>query len=158
MKRALAATAVLVLVATAAADRESVRPDLVRELLRRRPEWPGVQVEIPVEVYEAYVRDLRAVPVPPQPPEVSWIERVTYRIWIAGDDAKLEVEFHLVFLPGEGAKSLSQYPPVGPRLSEPPAGEADEGGDSRSRIADRGERRRPAAQPTEARRNIRIGS
>jgi len=110
MKRALAATAVLVLVATAAADRESVRPDLVRELLRRQPEWPGVQVEIPVEVYEAYVRDLRAVPVPPQPPEVSWIERVAYRVSIADDDAKLEAEFNLVFLPGEGAKALPLLP------------------------------------------------
>ena len=55
-------------------------------------------------------------------------------------------------------ESLSQYPPVGPRLSEPPAGEADEGGDSMSRIADRGERRPLAAQPTEARRDIGIGS
>jgi len=110
MKRALAATAILVLVATAAADQQSVRPDVVRELLRRRPEWPGVQVEIPVEVYEAYVRDLRAVPLAPQPPEVSWIERVTYRVCIAGEDAKLEAEFNLVFLAGEGAEALPLLP------------------------------------------------
>jgi len=106
MKRRLIAIAVLVFFVAAPAVGNSVRPDLVREILRRKPEWPGVEVEIPVEVYDAYVRDLLAVPVPPQPPEVSWIERVTYRVSIADDDAKLEAEFNLVFLPGEGAKAL----------------------------------------------------
>jgi hypothetical protein len=110
MKRRLIAIAVLVFCVAAPAVGNSVRPDLVREILRRKPEWPGVQVEIPVEVYEAYVRDLSAVPVPPQPPEVSWIERVTYRISIADEDAKLEAEFNLVFLPGEGAKALPLLP------------------------------------------------
>ncbi|MCX5649063.1 MAG: hypothetical protein NTX40_08220 [Planctomycetota bacterium] len=110
MKRRLIAIAVLVFFVAAPAVGNSVRPDLVREILRRKPEWPGVEVEIPVEVYDAYVRDLRAVPVPPQPPEVSWIERVTYRISIAADDAKLEAEFNLVFLPGEGAKALALLP------------------------------------------------
>ena len=56
------------------------------------------------------------------------------------------------------AKRLSDYPAVGPRLSEAMVRKADEGGDSTERIADRGERRGPSPQPTEARRDNRIVS
>ena len=123
MKRPLALTAALVLLAAPVAAQESVRPDLVREILRRRPEWPGVQVEIPAEVYEAYVRDLVAKPVPPQPPEVAWIHHATYRLVLVADPGAppqaerpagnaaqgpyLEAEFDLVYLAGEGAAPLA---------------------------------------------------
>jgi MscS family membrane protein len=71
-------------------------------------------------------------------------ERVNLAIMRAMQDLGLSIAFptRTVYFEGDVAralagraetnrpKSLSQYPPVGPRLSEPPAGEADEGGDS----------------------------
>jgi len=47
--------AAAVLLAAASAAPAVPRDDLAREVLRRVPEWPGTEVEVPLDVYEQYV-------------------------------------------------------------------------------------------------------
>jgi len=87
------------------------RGDLAREVLRRVPEWPGTQVEVPLNVYEQYVRFLLKGPTPPQPPEVTWLERTAYTIRIGPENAvDLLANLEVVRLPGEGGRSLHLLP------------------------------------------------
>lgn len=86
------------------------RGDLGREILRRVPEWPGVQVAIPIDVYEEYVRFLMRGPVPPQPPEVVWIERAAYRLKPGEKEAEVEAALDVVRLPGDGPRSVRLLP------------------------------------------------
>jgi hypothetical protein len=113
---AAAAAAITVLAAapaaagpTASLSRAS-RADLGRELLRRVPEWPGTQVEIPLGVYEEYVRFQKEGPTPPQPPQVAWIERAAYRLGITDGEATLTVVLDAAGLPGEGPRSVRLVP------------------------------------------------
>ncbi|MBE3069163.1 MAG: hypothetical protein IMZ66_02900, partial [Planctomycetes bacterium] len=86
------------------------RGDLGREILRRVPEWPGVQVTIPIDVYEEYVRFLMRGPVPPQPPQVVWIERAAYRLHPGEKEAEVEAAMDVVRLPGDGPRSVRLLP------------------------------------------------
>jgi len=106
MKRPFLSLALIIVCAAAPAAQATLRSDLVREILRRKPEWPNVQVEIPADVYEEYVRALSARPVPPEPPEAVWIERATYRVAVTGEEAALGADFDIVVLLGKEAKAL----------------------------------------------------
>ena len=88
-----------------------MRSDLVREILRRVPQWPGTDVEIPVSVYEAYVRELAKGPTPPQPPVATWTERARYRLRIDEKEATLAATFDVVRLPGKGGTAARLLPP-----------------------------------------------
>ncbi|MEA3367812.1 MAG: hypothetical protein U9R68_06845, partial [Planctomycetota bacterium] len=100
----------LALCAAAPAAVASPRSDLVREILRRVPRWPGTEVEIPISVYEEYVRELAKGPTPPQPPVVTWIERAAYSLRIDEKEATLTAAFDVVRLPGKGGTSASLLP------------------------------------------------
>ena len=106
MKRPFLWLALVIACAAAPAAQATLRSDLIREILRRKPEWPNVQVEIPADVYEEYVRALSAKPVPPEPPEAAWIERATYRVAVTGEEATLGADFDIVVLLGKEAKAL----------------------------------------------------
>jgi len=81
-------------------------PDVAREILRRIPEWPGTEVEVPVSVYTAYLRHLMGEPEVPVPPEVAWVEKASYRLTIGPDDAAVEAAFEIVVLAGPGPRSV----------------------------------------------------
>ena len=81
-------------------------PDVAREILRRIPEWPGTEVEVPIEVYATYLRDLLGEPRIPPPPEVAWVEKATYRLAIGQEDAAVEAVFEILVLPGARAKPV----------------------------------------------------
>jgi len=103
----------LVLLALCAAAPAAVagpRSDLVGEILRRVPQWPGTEVEIPISVYEQYVRELAEGPAPPQPPVVAWIERAAYGLRIGEKEAELTAAFTVVRLPGKGGTSVWLLP------------------------------------------------
>ncbi len=103
----------LVLLALCAAAPAAVagpRSDLVGEILRRVPEWPGTEVEIPISVYEQCVRELAEGPAPPQPPVVAWIERAAYGLRIGEKEVELTAAFNVVRLPGKGGTSVRLLP------------------------------------------------
>ena len=100
----------LVVCAAATTAAASLRTDLAEEILRRVPEWPGTEVEIPIPVYEQYLRELMQGPVPPQPPEVVWVERAAYRLVPAEKDAQVEAAIDLASLPGQGGRSARVLP------------------------------------------------
>ncbi len=81
-------------------------PDVAREILRLIPEWPGTEVEVPISVYTAYLRHLMGEPEAPVPPEVTWIEKASYRLTIAQDDAAVEAAFEIVVLAGPGPRPV----------------------------------------------------
>jgi len=106
----LAAAVVLVSAATVVAAPGVASDDLALEILRRIPEWPGTQVEIPIGVYEEFVRFQQKGPQPPQPPEVAWIERAVYRLELRQYGATIAAAFDVAGLPGEGARSVRLVP------------------------------------------------
>ncbi|HUU10876.1 MAG TPA: hypothetical protein VM431_10105 [Phycisphaerae bacterium] len=108
-RNAFLATCLVVCAVTTTAA-ASLRTDLVEEILRRVPEWPGTEVEIPIPVYEQYLRELMQGPVPPQPPEVVWVERAAYRLVPAEKDAQVEATIDLASLPGQGNRSAWVLP------------------------------------------------
>ncbi|KPK48967.1 MAG: hypothetical protein AMK72_05685, partial [Planctomycetes bacterium SM23_25] len=110
MKRKAFLLVLLAFCAAAPAAVASPRSDLVSELLRRVPQWPGTDVEIPISLYEQYVRELAKGPVPPQPPQVAWVQRAAYRLTIRDDEATLTVVLDAVSLPGEGTRSVLLVP------------------------------------------------
>ncbi|HUU93514.1 MAG TPA: hypothetical protein VM238_20170, partial [Phycisphaerae bacterium] len=110
MKRRAFLPAFLVWCAAATAAVASPRSDLVDEILRRVPQWPGTEVEIPVSVYEQYVRELVEGPVPPQPPVVTWTERAGYHLRVDEDEVTLTATFDVVRLAGKGGTSAWLLP------------------------------------------------
>ncbi|MCX5672406.1 MAG: hypothetical protein NTU94_13905, partial [Planctomycetota bacterium] len=66
---------------------DAAREDLVGEILKRVPEWPQAQVEMPLSVYEKLIRDIVAGPVLPKPPEATWVERVLWTIEVGEAEA-----------------------------------------------------------------------
>ena len=90
------------------------RGELGREILRRVPEWPGTQVEIPLGVYEQFVRFQKEGPTPPQPPQVAWVERAAYRLGIADGEATFTAVLDTAGLPGEGPRSVRLVPTTWP--------------------------------------------
>ena len=95
--------------APAAAD--SVRDELAREILRRVSEWPQAQVEIPISVYEMFVRDALLGPTPPKPPEAAWIERAAWTLRAGeSDEAVLEAALDVAVLPGSLARHVKLLP------------------------------------------------
>jgi len=95
--------------APAAAD--SVRDDLAREILRRVPEWPQAQVEIPIPVYEMFVRDALLGPTPPKPPEAAWLERAAWTLLADdSDEAVVEAALDVTALPGRLARHVKLLP------------------------------------------------
>jgi len=100
VKRTAYLTALLALCAAAPAAGDAVRDDLAREILRRVPQWPQTQVEIPIEVYEKFVRDELLGPVPPKPPEAAWVERASWTVRPAEAEAVVEAALDVVALPG----------------------------------------------------------
>jgi len=124
VKRKAFLLVLLAFCAAAPAAVASPRSDLVSELLRRVPQWPGTDVEIPISLYEQYVRELAKGPVPPQPPQVAWVQRAAYRLTIRDDEATLTVVLDAVSLPGEGTRSVLLVPTthaweIGSRNSQP---------------------------------------
>ena len=111
MTRRFLAAGVLLLAASAAWA-NAARVELAREILRGIPDWPGTQVEIPIEVYADFVRESVTGPVPPQPPEVVWIERAAWRVKIGDPDVSVEPVFEIISLPGEGSRSVRLLPGV----------------------------------------------
>ena len=100
----------LALCAAAPAAVAGLRSDLASEILRRVPQWPGTEVEIPISLYEQYVRELVEGPAPPQPPVVAWIERAAYGLRIGEKEAELTAAFNVVRLPGKGGTSVRLLP------------------------------------------------
>jgi autotransporter-associated beta strand protein len=100
VKRTAYLVALLVFCAAAPAAGDAVRDDLAREILRRVPTWPKAQVEIPLEVYEKFVRDELLDPVPPKPPEAAWVERASWTVRPAEAETVVEVALDVVALPG----------------------------------------------------------
>jgi autotransporter-associated beta strand protein len=97
-------------VATATAA-DSVRDELAREILRRVSEWPQAQVEIPISVYEMFVRDALLGPTPPKPPEAAWIERAAWTLRAGeSDEAVLEAALDVAILPGSLARHVKLLP------------------------------------------------
>ncbi|MCX5654189.1 MAG: hypothetical protein NTY65_06030, partial [Planctomycetota bacterium] len=95
--------------APAAAD--SVRDDLAGEILRRVPEWPQAQVEIPIPVYEMFVRDALLGPTPPKPPEAAWLERAAWTLLADdSDEAVIEAALDVAALPGRLARHVKLLP------------------------------------------------
>jgi hypothetical protein len=92
--------ALLAFCAAAPAAGDTVRDELAREILRRVPAWPKAQVEIPIEVYEKFVRDELLGPVPPKPPEAAWVERASWTVRPAEAEAVVEAALDVVALPG----------------------------------------------------------
>ncbi len=100
----------LALCAAAPAAVAGLRSDLASEILRRVPEWPGTEVEIPISLYEQYVRELAEGPTPPQPPVVAWVERAAYGLGIGEKEAEVTAAFNVVRLPGKGRTSVRLLP------------------------------------------------
>ena len=95
--------------APAAAD--SVRDELVREILQRVPEWPQTQVEVPISVYEQFVRDAVLGPTPPKPPEAAWLEQAAWTLRVDdSDEAVVEAALDVVALPGRLARHVKLLP------------------------------------------------
>ena len=100
----------LALSAAAGAALAGPREDLGREILRRVPDWPGTEVAIPISVYEQYLRELMRGPVPPQPPQVVWVERASYRFNVTETEAEIETAMEIVCLPGTGPRGVRLLP------------------------------------------------
>ena len=100
VKRTAYLVALIAFCAAAPAAGDGVRDELAREILRRVPQWPKAQVEIPLEVYEKFVRDELLGPVPPKPPEAVWVERVSWTVRPAEAEAVVEAALDVVSLPG----------------------------------------------------------
>ena len=97
-------------VATATAA-DTVRDDLVREILQRVPDWPQAQVEVPISVYEQFVRDALLGPTPPKPPEAAWLERAAWTLRAGeSDEAVVEVALDVAALPGRLARHVKLLP------------------------------------------------
>jgi hypothetical protein len=95
--------------APAAAD--SVRDELVREILQRVPDWPQAQVEVPISVYEMFVRDALLGPPPPKPPDAAWLERAAWTLRAGeSDEAVVEASLDVVALPGRLARHVKLLP------------------------------------------------
>jgi autotransporter-associated beta strand protein len=91
--------------APAAAD--TVRDELAREILQRVPDWPQAQVEVPISVYEMFVRDALLGPTPPKPPEAAWLERAAWTLRGGeSDEAIVEVSLDVAVLPGRLARHV----------------------------------------------------
>ncbi|MCX5675632.1 MAG: hypothetical protein NTX87_11555 [Planctomycetota bacterium] len=100
MKRTAYLVALLAFCAAAPAAGDAVRDELAREILRRVPAWPKAQVEIPLEVYEKFVRDELLGPLSPKPPEAAWVERASWTVRPAEAEAVVETALDVVSLPG----------------------------------------------------------
>ncbi|MBE3095961.1 MAG: hypothetical protein IMZ44_02380 [Planctomycetes bacterium] len=100
MKRTVYLVALIAFCAAAPAAGDAVRDELAREILRRVPQWPKAQVEIPLEVYEKFVRDELLGPLSPKPPQALWVERASWTVRPAEAEAVVEVALDVVALPG----------------------------------------------------------
>ena len=100
VKRTAYLVALMAFCAAAPAAGDAVRDELAREILRRVPQWPQTQVEIPLEVYEKFVRDELLGPVPPKPPEAAWVERASWTVRPAEAETVVEAALDVVALPG----------------------------------------------------------
>jgi tetratricopeptide (TPR) repeat protein len=77
----------------------AVSADVARAVLERIPQWPGAQVEIPIEVYADYIEHLILGPQPPQPPQAVVLSRAACTLTVSDDAAELEVSLDVVSLP-----------------------------------------------------------
>ena len=112
-KRYLPVLILLCVAASAAgqdAREEAVRQDLAREILRRLPDWPTAQVEIPASVYHDFIRDTAFGPLPPKPPADAWIERAAWACKIDGPQADVQVVFQIVAPPGMSPAAVRLLP------------------------------------------------
>jgi tetratricopeptide (TPR) repeat protein len=91
-------------------DQESVRTQLVQEILKRIPPWPKTQVEVPIGVYEDYLRARKAGPKLPVPPEAVTLQRAAWSLKLEGEEAVFEVAFDVVRLPGAPPAGLKLLP------------------------------------------------
>lgn len=80
------------------------------EVLKRVPDWPGTQVEMPLSVYEKFIREIVSGPVPPKPPEVAWIERATWGMQIGESEVIVAPVFDVVSLPGAPPQAVRVLP------------------------------------------------
>ena len=110
MNRNLYLPVVFLCLAAAPAAGDVAREDLVAEVLKRVPDWPQAQVEMPLSVYEKIVREILAGSVPPQPPQVAWIERLAWRIKIAESEVIVAPVFDVVSLPGAPPQAVRVLP------------------------------------------------
>jgi len=100
VKRTVYLVALIAFCAAAPAAGDAVRDELAREILRRVPQWPKAQVEIPLEVYEKFVRDELLGPLSPKPPQALWVERASWTVRPAEAEAVVEAALDVVALPG----------------------------------------------------------
>ncbi len=110
VNRSICLAMFLALSAAAGAALAGPREDLGREILRRVPDWPGTEVAIPISVYEQYLRELMRGPLPPQPPQVVWVERASYRFNVTETEAEIETALEIVCLPGTGPRGVRLLP------------------------------------------------
>ena len=102
--------AFVLFVAANTACAESVPVDLVGEILRRIPEWPGTQVEIPLKVYDEWVREMAAGPVLPKPPDAAWVERAAWTVRVSETGFEVAPVFEVICLPGAPPPALRVLP------------------------------------------------
>lgn len=100
MNRILCLPVLFAALAAAPAAGDAARENLVGEILKRVPDWPGAQVEMPVTVYERLIREILAGPLPPKPPAATWIERATWTVRIGESETVVAPVFEVVSLPG----------------------------------------------------------
>ncbi|MDK1031467.1 MAG: hypothetical protein QGD94_05630, partial [Planctomycetia bacterium] len=82
--------------------------DVARGVIRWIPDWPGVRVEIPLDVYRVYQQDLIAPAgkEPKRPPLAHMSESAVYRFEIEGDHVQVGVQILLRILDAEKSRNL----------------------------------------------------